>query len=133
MRSIASRGPQAPGTHGGPLLSASRMPPEHVFGSLVAIRLEDVHLDGEHSWVDLVQVKNDRPYRVPLGPMCQQAAMELLALWDGSPTLIGRLAAFTVNSNTQITTSVPSGAVTGKIVVKTAAGSASSSTKFTVT
>jgi hypothetical protein len=45
----------------------------------------------------------------------------------------GVVAAFTVNSDTQITATVPTGAVTGKIVVKTAAGSGSSPTKFTVT
>jgi IPT/TIG domain/Phosphoesterase family len=45
----------------------------------------------------------------------------------------GVLAAFTVNSPTQITATVPPGATTGKIIVKTPAGKATSLTKFTVT
>jgi len=39
---------------------------------------------------------------------------------------------FTVNSDTQVTADVPTGAKTGKIAVTTAGGSASSSAKFTV-
>jgi uncharacterized repeat protein (TIGR03803 family) len=41
-------------------------------------------------------------------------------------------ATFTVNSNTQITTTVPTGAVTAKISVTTPGGTASSTTSFTV-
>jgi uncharacterized repeat protein (TIGR03803 family) len=44
----------------------------------------------------------------------------------------GKAATFTVNSDTQITTTVPTGAVTGKISVTTPGGSANSSTNFTV-
>lgn len=44
----------------------------------------------------------------------------------------GRSAAFTVNSDTQITATVPTGATTGKISVTTKGGSASSATSFTV-
>jgi large repetitive protein len=40
---------------------------------------------------------------------------------------------FTVNSDTTITATVPAGATTGKIIVKTPAGKATSPTKFTVT
>ena len=40
---------------------------------------------------------------------------------------------FTVNSDTTITATVPAGATTGKIIVKTPAGKATSLTKFTVT
>jgi len=39
---------------------------------------------------------------------------------------------FTVNSNTQVTATVPTGATTGKIKVTTAGGTATSSTNFTV-
>ena len=39
---------------------------------------------------------------------------------------------FTVDSDTQITATVPTGAKTGKIQVKTAGGSATSATSFTV-
>jgi hypothetical protein len=45
----------------------------------------------------------------------------------------GVIATFTVNSATKITATVPAGATTGKIIVKTPAGNATSLTKFTVT
>jgi hypothetical protein len=45
----------------------------------------------------------------------------------------GVIATFTVNSPTKITAAVPAGATTGKIIVKTPAGKATSLTKFTVT
>ena len=48
-------------------------------------------------------------------------------------TLNGSAAAFTVNSATQITTTVPSGAASGKFSVTTPGGSASSAANFTVT
>lgn len=48
-------------------------------------------------------------------------------------TLDGTAAAFTVNSATQITATVPSGATTGKFSVTTPGGSASSVGNFTVT
>lgn len=44
----------------------------------------------------------------------------------------GTAATFTVNSDTQITTSVPAGATTGKIKVTTTGGTATSATSFTV-
>jgi uncharacterized repeat protein (TIGR03803 family) len=44
----------------------------------------------------------------------------------------GTVSTFTVNSDTQITATVPTGATTGKITVTTKGGSASSSTSFTV-
>jgi uncharacterized repeat protein (TIGR03803 family) len=47
-------------------------------------------------------------------------------------TFKGKPAAFTVNSDTQISTTVPTGATTGKIVVTTLGGSATSKTSFTV-
>ena len=43
-----------------------------------------------------------------------------------------KAATFTVNSDTQITTTVPTGAVTGKISVTTPGGTANSATSFTV-
>jgi len=48
-------------------------------------------------------------------------------------TFGGVKASFTVVSDTKITATVPTGAVTGKIKVTTAGGTASSSTNFTVT
>src|SRR5262245_49183483 len=45
----------------------------------------------------------------------------------------GTAATFTVNSSTQITTSVPAGATTGKLAATTPGGNATSSGNFTVT
>ncbi len=50
-----------------------------------------------------------------------------------SVTFNGAAASFTVNSDAQITTAVPSGATSGAIAVTTAGGTATSSTSFTVT
>jgi len=44
-----------------------------------------------------------------------------------------KATSFTVNSNTQVTATVPTGAITGKIAITTAGGTASSSATFTVT
>jgi hypothetical protein len=41
-------------------------------------------------------------------------------------------ATFTVNSDTQVTATVPTGAVTGKISITTPGGTAMSTTNFTV-
>jgi hypothetical protein len=48
-------------------------------------------------------------------------------------TFNGKSATFTVNSDSQVTATVPTGATTGKIKVTTNGGSVSSSTNFTVT
>lgn len=50
-----------------------------------------------------------------------------------SVTIGGKAATFKVNSNSQITATVPVGASTGKIVVTTAGGKATSASTFTVT
>jgi len=47
-------------------------------------------------------------------------------------TFNGTSASFTVNSDTQITTSVPTGATTGKIAVTTKGGTSADATSFTV-
>jgi uncharacterized repeat protein (TIGR03803 family) len=56
------------------------------------------------------------------------------SLTQASKVIFGgaKLAVFTVNSDTQITATVPAGAVTGKIQVTTAGGTATTSTVFTV-
>ena len=45
----------------------------------------------------------------------------------------GKATAFAVNNDSQITATVPTGAKTGKIVVTTPGGTATSATSFTVT
>lgn len=47
-------------------------------------------------------------------------------------TFSGKAAVFTKNSDTQVTGTVPAGAVTGKIAITTSGGTASSATNFTV-
>jgi len=47
-------------------------------------------------------------------------------------TFGGVKATFTVNSDTQVTATVPSGAKTGKIGITTKGGKTTSSAKFTV-
>ena len=56
-------------------------------------------------------------------------------LTQGTKVTFGRVAAttFTVNSDTQVTATVPAGAKTGKIAITTSGGTATSSTVFTVT
>lgn len=44
-----------------------------------------------------------------------------------------RATTFTVNSDTQVTATVPTGAKTGKIGITTAGGAVASATSFTVT
>ena len=58
-----------------------------------------------------------------------------VSLTQATKVTFGGVAAtsFTVNSDTQVTATVPSGAKTGKIVITTPGGTASSSTNFTVT
>jgi uncharacterized protein (TIGR03437 family) len=47
-------------------------------------------------------------------------------------TFNGKSASFTATSDTQITATVPTGATTGKIMVTTPGGTATSTTSFTV-
>jgi hypothetical protein len=55
-------------------------------------------------------------------------------LTQASKVTIGAKAAtFVVNSDTQVTVTVPVGAVTGKIAITTPGGIATSKTSFTVT
>jgi uncharacterized repeat protein (TIGR03803 family) len=48
-------------------------------------------------------------------------------------TFGGKAGAFTVNSDTQVTATVPAGAKTGRITITTPGGTATSATSFTVT
>ena len=56
-----------------------------------------------------------------------------MSLIQASAVTIGGVkATFTVNSDTQVTAVVPTGAVTGKIKITTKGGAAASATNFTV-
>lgn len=70
----------------------------------------------------------------PSGPVGTSVAITGMSLLNASAVKFGGVAAttFTVNSNTQVTATVPSGAVTGKITITTPGGTATSATNFTV-
>ncbi len=69
------------------------------------------------------------------GPVGSQVTITGTGLTGATQVTFGGVKAtvFTVNSGTMITASVPVGAVSGKIAVKTAGGSAASKSVFTVT
>jgi uncharacterized repeat protein (TIGR03803 family) len=70
----------------------------------------------------------------PSGPVGTPVVITGTGLTQASKvTFNGTSATFTVNSDTQITATVPTGATTGKIGVTTTGGSAASATSFTVT
>lgn len=68
------------------------------------------------------------------GPVATEVTITGSGFTGATKVTFGGLKAtsYSVNSGTMITAAVPSGAVTGKIVVTTAGGSASSKTVFTV-
>src|SRR5262249_19153010 len=70
----------------------------------------------------------------PRGPVGTTVIITATSLTGASSvTFNGVAASYTVNSSTQITATVPSGATTGKIKVNTGGGSSTSTTNFTVT
>ncbi len=77
------------------------------------------------------QIKSFTPTSGPVGTVVTITGVSLKQTKE--VTLGGRKAAFTVNSDTQVTTTVPTGAKTGKIAIMTAGGTATSSGTFTVT
>jgi uncharacterized repeat protein (TIGR03803 family) len=68
------------------------------------------------------------------GPVGTSVVITGTSLQQASAVKFGGKAAtaFTVNSDTQVTATVPTGAVTGKIAITTPGGTATSSTSFTV-
>ncbi len=71
------------------------------------------------------------PGRGPVGTMVTLTGTSLLQ--TTTVTFGSTAASYTVSSDSQLVTTVPAGAVTGKIVVTTAGGAATSSGTFTVT
>lgn len=69
----------------------------------------------------------------PSGPVGQAVTINGTGLMQATKvTFNGTSASFTVNSDIEITATVPTGATTGKIAVTTAGGNALSTTSFTV-
>jgi uncharacterized repeat protein (TIGR03803 family) len=70
----------------------------------------------------------------PNGPVGTQVTLTGNSLTQASKVTFGggKVAVFSVNSDTTITATVPAGAVTGKILVTTPGGTATSPTAFTV-
>jgi uncharacterized repeat protein (TIGR03803 family) len=67
------------------------------------------------------------------GPVRTQVLLTGTSFTQATTVKFGtKVATFTVNSDTQITTTVPTGAVTGKISVASPGGTASTATNFTV-
>ena len=77
------------------------------------------------------QIKSFIPTSGPVGTVVTIIGLSLTQTTN--VTLGGKTAAFTVNSDSQVTTTVPTGAKTGKIAITTAGGTATSSGTFTVT
>jgi uncharacterized repeat protein (TIGR03803 family) len=71
----------------------------------------------------------------PSGPVGTPVTITGVSLTQTSKVTFGGVAAtsFTVNSDTEVTATVPSGAKTGRIAITTPGGTATSSTSFTVT
>jgi uncharacterized repeat protein (TIGR03803 family) len=89
-------------------------------------------------------LKSNKTFRVtpqitsfnpPSGPVGTPVIITGVSLTQGTKVVFGRVKAttFTVNSDTEITATVPTGAVTGKIAITTAGGNATSAATFTVT
>jgi len=67
------------------------------------------------------------------GPVGASVVITGMSLTQTTAVKFGTVAStFTVNSDTQVTATVPTGAVTGKISVTTQGGGATSATSFTV-
>jgi len=70
----------------------------------------------------------------PSGPVGTSVTITGESLTQTTRVTFGGVpATFTVNSDQQVTATVPTGAVTGKIAITTPGGSASSAKSFTVT
>ena len=69
------------------------------------------------------------------GPVGTPVTITGTGLTQTTKVTFGGVAAttFKVNTDSQVTANVPTGAVTGKVVIKTKGGSAASKTDFTVT
>jgi uncharacterized repeat protein (TIGR03803 family) len=80
-------------------------------------------------------VPQNKAFTPSSGPVGTVVTITGVSLTQATKVTFGGVAAtsFTVNSDTQVTATVPSGAKTGKIVISTPGGSAPSAKSFTVT
>jgi uncharacterized repeat protein (TIGR03803 family) len=70
----------------------------------------------------------------PSGTVGTSVVITGVSLTQATKVTFGaKVASFTVNSDTQVTATVPTGAVTGRIAITTPGGTATSATNFTVT
>jgi uncharacterized repeat protein (TIGR03803 family) len=98
---------------------------------LVSITTSRGSLQSNKIFRVIPQIKSFTPTSGPAGTVVTIAGVSLTA--DSTVTFGGiQATSFTVNSYTQITATVPTGAKTGGILITTAGGTATSSGKFTV-
>ena len=97
----------------------------------MTVKTGSTTLTGSEPFKVVPKVKDFRP---PQGPVGTIVTIRGQSLTQTTKVSFGGVAAttFTVNSDSQITATVPTGAVTGKIGVATAGGLANSAATFTV-
>jgi len=98
---------------------------------LVTVTTSGVTLTSNRQFSVTPQIKSFSPPSGAVGTLVTIAGVSLTQATK--VTFGGKSAAFTVNSDIQVTATVPSGAVTGKIGITTPGGTALSATSFTVT
>jgi uncharacterized repeat protein (TIGR03803 family) len=107
------------------------VPPGATTG-LISVATPSGTLNSNVAFKVLPQIKSFTPSGGPVGT---SVTITGVSLAQATKVTFGGVAAtsFTVNSDTQVTATVPSGAKTGKIVITTPGGNASSAKSFTVT
>ncbi len=98
---------------------------------LVTIATSGGSLQSNKIFRVIPQIKSFTPTSGPAGTVVTITGVSLTQ--STQITFAGKVAIPTVNSDTQVTATVPAGAKTGKITVTTAGGTATSSGTFTVT
>ncbi len=88
-------------------------------------------MTSNRTFLVLPQIKAFAPASGPVGT---QVVITGVSLTQTTKVAFGaKSASFTVNSDSQVTATVPTGAKTGKIKITTPGGIATSATSFTVT
>jgi len=99
--------------------------------ALISVNTPSGKLNSNVAFKVTPQIKSFTPSS---GPVSTVVTITGVSLTQATKVTFGGVAAtsFTVNSDTQVSATVPSGAKTGKIVITTKGGTASSATNFTV-